>query len=415
MVVEKDCCSGPGLLPMEEAMKQMEQAVNKITETEMVTVIDALDRVLAEDIVSDINVPPHDNSAMDGYAFRTQDESVGAVLNVIGESFAGHPYLGTVGEGEAIRIMTGAKIPDGADTVMMQENTVAKGNGVEIVKWPPLGNSIRHSGEDISSGETIVTKGTRLSPVDLGLIASLGKTHIKVYRKLKVAVLSSGDELARAGEPLPAAGIYESNSMVTLSILNRLHCETLDLGIVADDPEKLQQAFQKAMQWGDVLITSGGVSVGDADYIKQVLQKMGSIGFWKLAIKPGKPFAFGNLAETTFCGLPGNPVSAMVTMDQLVVPLIKHMQGEIVTNAISFKVKLSSNLKKHPGRKDFQRAKLIKDSEGNNQLNLFRTQGSGVLSSMSESNCFLVLDREQSSLEPGDEVEVMPFDRWISR
>ncbi len=415
MVVEKDCCSGSGLLAMEDAMKQMEEAVSKVSETEMVTVMDSLDRVLAEDIVSSINVPPHANSAMDGYAFRSDDKDLGVQLKVVGESMAGHPYDGIVESGQAIRIMTGAKIPEGADTVMMQENTLRDGDRLELLKWPEAGNSIRHAGEDIKRGEIVVKAGIRLSPVDLGLLASLGKTDVKVFIRLKVAVLSSGDELARAGEALPAAGIYESNSIVTLSILKRLGCETLDMGIVEDDPAKLQSAFSKATQWADVLITSGGVSVGDADYIKDVLEKMGSIGFWKLAIKPGKPFAFGHLDNCIFFGLPGNPVSAMVTMHQLVVPIIKLMQGEDCQQAPSFSVNVSTKLRKVPGRKDFQRGKLIKDENGKNSIKMFRTQGSGVLTSMSESNCYLVLDIEQQSLEPGDEVQVVPFDRWVGR
>jgi len=415
MVIEKDCCSAPGLLPMEEAMEQMEHAVNKMTETEMVTVIDALDRVLAEDIVSDINVPPHANSAMDGYAFRAEDKAFGKQLNVVGESMAGHPYAGLVESGQAIRIMTGAKIPNGADTVMMQENAKRDGDLLELSKWPEAGNSIRFAGEDIKQGETVAKSGIRLSPVDLGLLASLGKLEVKVFKRLKVAVLSSGDELARAGDTLPSAGIFESNSMVTLSVLKRLGCETLDMGIVEDNLEKLEAAFSKAMQWADVLITSGGVSVGDADYIKDVLEKMGSIGFWKLAIKPGKPFAFGKLEKCVFFGLPGNPVSAMVTLHQLVVPMIKTMQGENRQQPVSFPMKLSSKLRKIPGRKDFQRGKLVKDENGKNKIEMFRTQGSGVLTSMSESNCYLVLDIEQESLEPGDEVVVIPFDRWIGR
>jgi molybdopterin molybdotransferase len=415
MEVEKDCCSSPGLLPMEDAMEQMRQAVKQVIDIETVEVIDALDRVLAEDIVSNINVPPHANSAMDGYAFRAEDKALGKSLHVVGKSLAGHPYVGSIVSGQAIRIMTGAQLPEGADSVMMQENIQRDGDQIELLKWPEVGNSIRNSGEDIKQGETVLKAGVRLSPIDLGLLASLGKTDVKVFCKLKVAVLSSGDELARAGEPLPSAGIYESNSMVTLSVLKRLGCITKDLGIVADDPEKLHSAFSKAMQWADVLITSGGVSVGDADYIKQVLGQMGSIGFWKLAIKPGKPFAFGKLDDCIFFGLPGNPVSAMVTLHQLVVPMIQLMQGETRQELPSFKMKLSSKLRKVPGRKDFQRARLIKDENGNNQINLFRTQGSGVLTSMSESNCYLVLDIEQQSLEPGDEVDVVAFDRWIGR
>ncbi len=415
MTVEKDCCATPGLLPMEDAIALMQAEVDSPSRTKAVAITDALDKVLAEDVSSSLNVPPHDNSAMDGYAFRADDKALNSDLKIIGESLAGHPFSGEVKAGECVRIMTGGKLPTGADTVMMQENTLRKGEQLELLKWPAKGNSIRRAGEDIKVGETVVKKGTRLSPVDLGLIASVGFAEVKVFQNLRVAVLASGDELARPGESLPAAGIYESNSLVTLSVLKRLGVEARDFGIVEDNTEKLEAAFSEAAEWGDVLITSGGVSVGDADYIKDVLEKMGSIGFWKLAIKPGKPFAFGKVGDCLFFGLPGNPVSAMVTLHQLVVPILRVMQGETVDSQHSFKMALSENLRKVPGRKDFQRATLSKTEDGSNNLDPFRTQGSGVLTSMSESNCYIVLDIDQESLESGDEVEVFPFDRWIGR
>ncbi len=419
-----DCCAVPGLMPMEQALAVMQQQVEAITQTETVVIDQALDRVLAEDVYSEINVPPADNSAMDGYAFRAEDKAFATRLKLVGKSMAGHPFAGQVNQGECVRIMTGAQIPVGTDTVMMQENTHAEGESIQILKWPEQGNSIRRAGEDVKQGDKVMSKGTRLSPVDLGLIASLGLPKLKVFKKIKVAVMASGDELARAGSQLPAGGIYESNSLVTLSVLKRLNVETRDMGIVADNMDDTIAAFKEAMNWADVLITSGGVSVGDADYIKDVLEQSGRIVFWKLAIKPGKPFAFGELfgelsgggsGHCQFFGLPGNPVSATVTLHRLVLPILKLMQGEAANENFVFRIPLKQGLKRKPGRKEFQRATLKPNGSGVNEVALFRSQGSGILSSMSESNGYVIVDEDVENIEPGEGVNFMPFGCFIGR
>ena len=407
-------------MPMEQAMALMQQQVNVVVKTEKVSVEDALDRVLAEDVYSEINVPPADNSAMDGYAFRAEDKAFADNLKLIGKSMAGHPFDGQVNQGECVRIMTGAQVPVGADTVMMQENTHADGDSIKILTWPEQGNSIRRAGEDVKQGDKVMQKGTRLSPVDLGLIASLGLAKIHVFKKIKVAVMASGDELVRAGGQLPAGGIYESNSLVTLSVLKRLNVETRDMGIVADNMDDTIAAFKEAMSWADVLITSGGVSVGDADYIKDVLEQLGSIGFWKLAIKPGKPFAFGELSNDgsdhcQFFGLPGNPVSATVTLHRLVLPVLKMMQGEVLKESFVFKIPIKQAVKRKAGRLEFQRATLNKNEAGEYEVDLFRSQSSGVLSSMSESNGYVIIDEDVEQIEAKEPVNFMPFGCFIGR
>jgi len=415
-----DCCAGPGLMPMKQAMALMQQQVKVVAKTEKISVEDALDRVLAEDVYSEINVPPADNSAMDGYAFRAEDKAFSDNLKLIGKSMAGHPFDGQVNQGQCVRIMTGAQVPDGADTVMMQENTHAHGDSIEILTWPAQGNSIRRAGEDVKQGDKVMQKGTRLSPVDLGLIASLGLAQIRVFKKIKVAVMASGDELVRAGGQLPAGGIYESNSLVTLSVLKRLNVETRDMGIVADNMDDTIAAFKEAMSWADVLITSGGVSVGDADYIKDVLEQLGSIGFWKLAIKPGKPFAFGELSNNgsehcQFFGLPGNPVSATVTLHRLVLPVLKMMQGEVLKESLVFKIPIKQAVKRKAGRLEFQRATLNKNEAGEYEVDLFHSQSSGVLSSMSGSNGYVIIDEDIEQIEAKEAVNFMPFGCFIGR
>ncbi len=410
-----DCCSTPGLMLMEQALIKMQNEVQVKHKIERVFIADALDRVVAEDIYSKIDVPANDNSAMDGYAFRSQDEEFSSALKIVGRSFAGHPFDGEVKQGECIRIMTGAHIPRGADTVMMQENTASNGALLQVLKWPVGGNSIRPKGDDIEQGDKVMVKGTRLSPIDLGLIVSLGIAEVAVYKKIKVAVMASGDELIRAGDALKVGSLYESNSVVILAVLKRLNVEVRDMGIVEDKLDKIEAAFKQAMNWADVLITSGGVSVGDADYIKDVLQKLGTIGFWKLAIKPGKPFAFGQLDNCQFFGLPGNPVSAIVTLQQLVVPTLKIMQGENLKAPHCFQLPLNHGLKRKKGRKEFQRARICQDDNETQVLQMFHSQSSGVFRSMSESDGCVIIEAETDRIAPMELVNFMPFGALLGR
>lgn len=407
------CCDTPGLKPISEAMEIMRSKISALTEIEMVSLYQSLDRVLAEDVVSPMDIPPHANSAMDGFAFHSQAQFANEPLKLVGTALAGHPYYGSCSTNECVRIMTGAHLPDGLDTVVMQENTEQQGDFIHIHKWPKSGENIRLMGEDVSKHQKILNKGKRLGPCDLGLLAALGIAEVKVIRKLKVALIATGDELIKPGGTLADGEIFESNTLVLAAMLSRLNMEYKDYGIIKDDMDQLTKAFQEADQWADIVISSGGVSVGTADYTKDVLEKLGTIGFWKLAIKPGKPFAFGELSNSFFFGLPGNPVSATITFHQLAMPIMRIMQGETIDPPVTLHIPSNQPLKKHPGRQDFQRGTLLQNAEGELSVNSFRAQGSGILSSMSESNCYIVLPPQSGSVEAEQIVQVVPFDRFI--
>jgi molybdopterin molybdotransferase len=385
----------------------------------------ALDHVLAESIYSSINVPGHDNSAMDGYAFCYADTATNTPLRLIGHSLAGHPFKGDLNTGECVRIMTGAVVPVGADTVVMQENVNATGDSIYINKLPTLGDNIRRAGEDIAINSLVFEKGKRITPVDIGLLASLGVAELTVFKRIKVAVFSTGDELKpltqtlQAGDNLQVGEVYDSNRPTLIALLSRLAVDVIDLGCIADDPEKITAAFESAIAQADVVISSGGVSVGDADYTKDVLEKLGKINFWKVAMKPGKPFAFGVLNKKNapdnkgwFFGLPGNPVSSVVTYHQLVVPALRYLAGEIFESAPVLSIATQSPLKKQPGRADYQRGKLITE-DGENKVTTTGNQSSGVLSSLAQANCYLVLEQERGAIAAGEKVNVVLFDKFL--
>lgn len=411
-----DCCSQPGLLPVAQAISQMRNTISPVTATEKISLANALDRILSEPIYSTINVPGHNNSAMDGYALRHQDLSTETPLTLIGHSLAGHPFKGAVQQGECVRIMTGAVIPEGADTVIMQENVRVHNEFIQIHKPPKLGENIRRAGEDIAINSIVFEQGKRISPVDIGLLASLGIAEVCVFKRIKVAVLSTGDELKPLTETLQAGDIYDSNRPTLIALLSRLAVDVIDIGCIADDPEKISAAFTAAIAQADVVISSGGVSVGDADYTKDVLEKLGTIHFWKVAMKPGKPFAFGLLEQNKhkgyFFGLPGNPVSAVVTYHQLVVPALRYLAGEIFNDAPTLTVSTHSNLKKQPGRADYQRGRLMLQN-GENNVVATASQSSGVLSSLAQANCYIVLEQERGAVTAGEKVNAVLFDRFL--
>ncbi|WP_421252864.1 molybdopterin molybdotransferase MoeA [Aeromonas jandaei] len=397
-----------GLLPLSDALQGMLEQLSCCCDSEQLPLPQALGRILASDIASPLAVPPFDNSAMDGYAVRLADLAAGIPLIMAGKAFAGQPYQGEWPAGHCVRIMTGAPVPAGTDAVVMQEETQADGDRITFLAQPEPGQNIRRAGSDIGKGACVLQAGTRLTPREMPLLASLGIATVPVRRPLKVAIFSTGDELKPVGTPLAHGDIYDSNRYGVRAMLARLGCDCLDLGIIPDDPAQLRAAFIRADEEADVLITTGGVSVGEADFTKQLLDELGEIGFWKLAIKPGKPFAFGRLPRAWFFGLPGNPVSAMVTFDQLVQPALAKLAGQRFERPLQLQAVTTEQLKKSPGRLDFQRGIL---SQGPNGLEVRSTgsQDSAVFSSLSRANCYIILERERGRITAGETVTVEPF------
>jgi molybdopterin molybdotransferase len=401
----------PHSLTLDEALARIAAEVTPLTGFEQLALRSALDRVLCADVLSPLDVPGHANSGMDGYAIRVADLPAAGEreFTVVGTAFAGHPFAGAVGEGEAVRIMTGAVVPAGSDTVVKQEETVARGERVVINAGHKRGANVRLPGEDIRQGATVLARGRRLIPADLGLLASLGIAEVKVFRRPRVAFFSTGDELRSVGETLANGQIYDSNRYTLFGMLTRLGAEVLDMGVVPDDRAATRRAFEEAAAQADMLITSGGVSVGEADYVKETLQALGRVNFWKIAMKPGKPLAFGHLGQTLFFGLPGNPVSVMATFYQVVQPNLRRLSGESATERLRLRVPCADALKKAPGRLDFQRGVLARDTAGNLVVSSAGMQGSHVLSGMSRANCFIVLPPESGNVAAGTLVEVEPF------
>lgn len=398
------------LLPVQARSKILD-VLSPVDTTETCTVRHSLDRILAENIVSAINVPSGTNSAMDGYAINANDLPVTGTndLTMIGTSLAGTPYKHRVGNGECVRIMTGAIMPEGTDTVVIQEQAERSDSVIRIGTDTRAGSNVRQAGEDIAAGDTVLHKGARITPAHQGLIASLGIAQVSVTRKLKVAFFSTGDELRSIGEPLENGAIYDSNRYTIYGMLERLGIDITDLGVVRDTKDAIEQAFLKAAETADVIITSGGVSVGDADYVKEVLDKIGNVHFWKVAMKPGRPLTFGKIKDSFFFGLPGNPVSVMVTFYQFVQPGLRYMMGDKNYEPTTVNVPCVSRLKKRAGRVEYQRGVLARDDSGRMVVHKTGSQGSGILSSMSRANCFIVLPLESDGIEPETLVEVQPF------
>ncbi|MGH8120260.1 MAG: molybdopterin molybdotransferase MoeA [Gammaproteobacteria bacterium] len=401
----------PSSLPPAVALHRIIAAITPLADTETIAIRQALGRVLAEDIISPINVPPDNNSAMDGYAVVGSDLSAQAEreLFLAGTAYAGKPFPDKVEAGQCVRIMTGAVMPAGTDTVVMQEQAGVHGNRVRIGAGTKTGANVRAAGEDIATGEKVLNRGSLLSPAAIGLIASLGSGEVSVTRRVRVAFFSTGDELRSIGETLADGQIYDSNRYTLYGMLMRLGVDILDMGVIEDNRESLHRAFEQAAATADVLITTGGVSVGEADYVKEVLAKTGSINFWKIAIKPGRPLAFGRIRNTWFFGLPGNPVSVMVTFYQFVQPALRHFMGARQTEPVTLQVRCVSRLKKRPGRVEYQRGILEPDANGQAVVRKTGAQGSGILSSMSQANCFIILPIDSGDVEPDTLVEVQPF------
>jgi molybdopterin molybdotransferase len=375
----------------------------------------ALGRVLAEAVAAPADVPPHANSAMDGYALSGGDlpEAGLRELRVAGASFAGHPFSGACDAGECVQIMTGAVLPEGADTVVPQEHVERLDAAIRIDGRTRAGANVRPAGDDIQQGETVLAQGRRLTAADIGVLASLGIAQVAVRRRLRVAFFSTGDELRSLGEALGPGQIYDSNRYALHALLERQLCDITDLGVVRDDPPALRAALSKASQGHDVVLTSGGVSVGEADYVRQVLGELGEMHFWKVAMKPGRPLTFGHLGPALFFGLPGNPVAMMVGFSQFVLPALRRLAGETAAPPLALRAVSLSALKKQPGRTEYQRGILASGEDGSLTVRLTGHQGSGALTSMSRANCFIVLPPGQTQVEPGAEVLVQPFADWL--
>ncbi|MFP4207928.1 MAG: gephyrin-like molybdotransferase Glp [Wenzhouxiangella sp.] len=395
-------------LPLEEARARILAAVEPLTDIETLTLHNALHRVLAEPVAAAIDVPAHTNSAMDGYALRGADLSApGTRLKLVGESFAGRPFQGRVGPGECIRIMTGAVVPEDTDTVIMQEQTERDGDQVCFTKPARPGANVRPAGEDLAAGETALLPGRWLTAADLGVLASVGVPRVQVLCKPKVAFFSTGDELKPVGQPLEPGQIHDSNRYTLFGLLTELGVEIEDLGIVPDRREALDEALQQAARC-DAVLSTGGASVGDADFVVEALEKLGNVGFWQVAMKPGRPLAFGRINQAWFFGLPGNPVSAMVTFLQLVRPALVRLAGARPMLPVQVALPVTTSLRKKPGRREFQRGRLIQSDQGLS-VAPFGHQGSGVLRSMSEADCLINLGPEIGDVAAGELVMVEPF------
>jgi molybdopterin molybdotransferase len=399
------CLDGydPDALHVEKARAAMRACITPIADSEKVAVRSALGRVLAEEIVPTINVPAHDNSAMDGYAVRFAD--LGAPLEEIGTALAGKPFGGTVGAGQCVRIMTGAVLPAGADTVVIQEVVKREGKRVVVPPGQRKAQNVRYAGEDLKIGVPVLSAGQNLRPSEIGLIASLGIGEVRVKRKLRVAFFSTGDELASIGTRLKEGEVYDSNRYTLHGMLSHLGVEITDLGVVRDDPQALESALRKAAQ-ADAVITTGGVSVGEADFIRELMGKLGEVLFWKIAMRPGRPMAFGKIGDAYLFGLPGNPVAVMVTFYQFVRDALLHLSGRRDDYAIPLLAATAAeNLRKVPGRTEYQRGVLFRDGD-QWKVRITGQQGSGVLRSMAEANCFIVLEHERGAIKAGEPVAV---------
>ncbi|HBA09791.1 MAG TPA: molybdopterin molybdenumtransferase MoeA [Methylotenera mobilis] len=400
----------PNAMPVAKAREFIQQFLNPVSVFETLALAESLGRVLAEDITSPSNVPNYNNSAMDGYALKATDVSASRLM-VIGTAFAGKAFEGTVADGQCVRIMTGGAIPKGADTVVVQEKTVVDGKFINIIEAPKPHANVRYAGEDLKLGQTVLATGHLMRPADLGLIASLGIAEVRAYRKLKVAFFSTGDELVSVGQPLQTGQVYDSNRYTLFGMLTKLGVEVMDMGAIADDPILLENTLLSAVTQADVVITSGGVSVGEADYMKLLLAKHGQVMFWKVAMKPGRPLAYGKVGSAHYFGLPGNPVAVMVTFYQFVRDALLRLMGQSSPVPLPmFSVQCTQAIKKMTGRTEFQRGILFADTDGSWRVKPTGAQGSALLSSMSLANCFIVLDESVGNLEAGAMVQVQVLD-----
>jgi len=410
--LKDDCFAfSDGLMPLAEALDKMSATIAPVVGTESVPLTAAVGRIMAEDLVSGRDVPPHDNSAVDGYAafFDDLDPNADTRLKVGGVIAAGHPLDRPAEHGEALRIFTGAAMPDGPDTIFMQEDVQVDGDVVILPPGIKRGSNRRSRGEDIGTGDAILTVGQRLRPQEVGLAASVGVNELTVFKRLRAAVFSTGDEIRDPSGESPAGCVFDANRFSVMGLLERLGCEVADLGILADDETAISTALQPAAGKYDLLVTSGGVSVGDEDHVKAAVEGLGRLDFWRLAIKPGRPIAFGNVGGTAFVGLPGNPVAAMVTFLRIVRPVLQLLSGEKAQPPHLFPVTAAFTYKKKPGRREWVRCRLETGEDGSLNAVMHPSGGSGVLSSMVFSGGLVELPEEQADVKEGDQVQFLPL------
>jgi molybdopterin molybdotransferase len=416
----------PQALSAEMVGQFLHAMVEPVADTEFLGVFEAFDRVLAEDLISPISVPPHDNSAMDGFAFAGSQLQADQplTLQVVGTALAGKAWRGEVGAGQCVRIMTGAIMPKGLDTVAPQELCRIECDAVTVpAGLLQAGDNRRCLGEDLMQGQAALRQGQRLTPAALGLIASLGLPQVSVFRRLKVAYFSTGDEILSLGEAPREGAVYDSNRYTVFGLLTRMGCEIIDLGVVCDDPARLKATFEQAARQADAIITSGGVSVGEADHTKAMMRELGDVAFWRIAMRPGRPMAVGRLdrsrlsgggqGHTMLFGLPGNPVAVMVTFLAFVRPALLRMMGAQAEATPCLQARSEVALRKKPGRTEYQRGIVTRAADGQLQVRAIGNQGSGVLSSMVQGNGLMVLHHEQGSVQAGELVDVMMFDGAI--
>lgn len=400
----------PNAMSVAQARHFIQQFLSPVSAIEKLSICESLGRALAVDLISPCNVPNYNNSAMDGFAFKFSEGI--KVIKIIGTALAGKPFLGEVKAGECVKIMTGAMLPTGADTVVMQEHVALKSENITLLNTIILGANVRLAGEDLHTGQTVLKKGHIMRPADLGLIASLGIAEVTVYKKLKVAFFSTGDELVGVGKPLLQGQIYDSNRYTLFGMLTRLGVEISDLGAIPDQPKLLESTLLNAANSHDVVITSGGVSVGEADHMKGLLAKHGQVLFWKINMKPGRPLAYGKIGQAHYFGLPGNPVSTMVTFYQFVREALITLMGATHKPLPTFNIECTEAIKKATGRTEFQRGILFEEN-GLWKVKPTQAQGSAILSSMSQANCFIVLDESVGNLATGALVKVQLLDGLI--
>lgn len=398
------------LLTLLAALNALRNAIQPITDSETIAINQALGRILASPIHAPMHSPAHRNAAMDGYAFSSHGRTDAPfTLSVAATAYAGRPYTQALAAHQCVRIFTGAVVPETADSVVMQEKVRVDGNTIHFPAQTAFRQNIREIGEDIMQGDCLIATGKKLSAIDIGLLASVGVSDIKVKRRVNIMLFSTGDELVPLGEALAIGQLHDSNRYLLTGLLNDPCYQLTDGGIIADDKQQLETQFLAATTQHDVIISTGGASVGEADYVKDILQQHGTVHFWQLAIKPGKPFAFGQLNGCYFFGLPGNPVAVIATLQQLVLPALQQLMGASSTQTLRLNAICSSNLKKSAGRQDFQRGIFTQNENGEFYVSSAGAQGSHLLVSMSRANCFIVLPINCTGISAGETVIIEPF------